>query len=847
MLLLRIDKNVVYDQTSFEQKQSAHRVDCKKRLTNSHLAVKKELAEMYHNFKDGSAEVQREWRDLVKEVDREVELALRHTIKRSLQELSRSINGDAKTEPQTLFGVKIVLENGRVDYRPTMINLTHVVNIVAKELISTVAVVPRLRDVLAAQQQQQTQQQPQSHDESPAPSEAAPQKHPSFYSIISNDEDMLKIVVQIMNGMSLTATELQKYLGYWEKYKPIWEMDKEAYVRRYAKANRSLKNYNDDVTKYKDQQAEIQQENMTHMINFVQLDCGVLKARLVAHCQTWQQKLLGLLNHNARQGLQYLHDLFESNTATLTTPPTTLEELSNKLAVLEQLKADSPTLEAKIPPIDDTYATLAKFDVQVAADELAKLHNLRAAWDDFQQMLDDAKRALDKAKVSMRRDLEASLDNYTQQVHQLREHVVVDLPVSQDLTADEAMAVIADYKRRVVAVRERRDGLRSGLDIFAIETPEHKELKDTEHDLEVAEQIWTLATEWAAQFDEWKTGAFAELDIAQMETVAGQYNKRIGKLGREIKRWGIWEKTRAKLQEFLATLPLIQDLSNPALRPRHWEQLKRDLGSDFDEKAADFTLEAVFATGLNTVPDLVSELSSNANKELAIEEALKDVEARWATVELEVASYKTSYFKIKSTDDLFQTLEDDSVQLSTMKASKFYGSFKDRVDKWEHALGLVSEVIDVLLTVQRKWLYLESIFVGSDDICKQLPRESALFTQVNQAFTQIMTDAHRHPNAVDICTEPTALDKATDMDDKLEAIQKSLDTFLESKRMVFPRFYFISDDDLLAIIGQSREPLGVQKHIKKCFRRLQGVRLHRPRQEPQPHLRGDRHEGDRHR
>ena len=81
-----------------------------------------------------------------------------------------------------------------------------------------------------------------------------------------------------MNGMSSTATELQKYLSYWDKYKPIWEMDKESYVRRYAKANRSLKNYNDDVTKYREQQADIQGEGITHTINFIQIDCTLLKA-----------------------------------------------------------------------------------------------------------------------------------------------------------------------------------------------------------------------------------------------------------------------------------------------------------------------------------------------------------------------------------------------------------------------------------------------------------------------------------------------------------------------------------------------------------------------------------------
>mmetsp|Transcript_14527 Transcript_14527/g.44826 ORF Transcript_14527/g.44826 Transcript_14527/m.44826 type:complete len:398 (-) Transcript_14527:11342-12535(-) len=200
LLLVRIDKNSIYDESIFESKQANHRIYVKHRLQESHKNVKLVMRDMYAHFCDGTPEVQREWRELVKEMDRDIEISLRHTVRRSLQELSRAINGDAKSEPQTLFGVKIVLESSRIDYRPTMINLTHVVNIVAKELISTVAVVPRLREVLLPEA---TGDEVICHNE----------RHPSFYSVISNDEDMLKIVVQIMNGMSSTATELQKYLG----------------------------------------------------------------------------------------------------------------------------------------------------------------------------------------------------------------------------------------------------------------------------------------------------------------------------------------------------------------------------------------------------------------------------------------------------------------------------------------------------------------------------------------------------------------------------------------------------------------------------------------------------------
>ena len=53
------------------------------------------------------------------------------------------------------------------------------------------------------------------------------------------------------------------------------------------------------------------------------------------------------------------------------------------------------------------------------------------------------------------------------------------------------------------------------------------------------------------------------------------------------------------------------------------------------------------------------------------------------------------------------------------------------------------------------------------------------------------------------------LDTLNDMNLKLEEIQKSLDMYLETKRQIFPRFYFLSNDDLLEILGQSKNPEAV--------------------------------------
>lgn len=129
--------------------------------------------------------------------------------------------------------------------------------------------------------------------------------------------------------------------------------------------------------------------------------------------------------------------------------------------------------------------------------------------------------------------------------------------------------------------------------------------------------------------------------------------------------------------------------------------------------------------------DEITDTSNAATMELQIEENIANIRDIWNTMAIVVALSDTGIYQIKNVDDCFQALEENLVQISTIKSTRFVEPFAKEADYWEKTLNYMFECLENALIVQRQWMYLENIFQG-DDIRKQLPAESKKFIEITK-------------------------------------------------------------------------------------------------------------------
>jgi dynein heavy chain len=88
-----------------------------------------------------------------------------------------------------------------------------------------------------------------------------------------------------------------------------------------------------------------------------------------------------------------------------------------------------------------------------------------------------------------------------------------------------------------------------------------------------------------------------------------------------------------------------------------------------------------------------------------------------------------------------------------------------------------------------------------------------------------MGDGYAKKKAIEFCTQDYVLPGLEKIQEDLTICEKALNEFMNSKKVAFPRFFFVSSADLLDILSNGNNPSKVMVHMPKIISAVDTLEL----------------------
>ena len=542
-------------------------------------------------------------------------------------------------------------------------------------------------------------------------------------------------------------------------------------------------------------------------------------------CNRYTKHLVDFVQHELEDLERFMQRVADGVTREVDESDPEKESLKFVMAIIRDVKQCQARRDFMFTPFKQTVALLKSHGVPLDDRKVAGLplveflEGAPLRWKDTVTRTYAKREEIFSLQSEEAEVIKRQVDEFFKSMRAFRRDFRKNAPFAFGGEPDEAYAKLDAYKEQLDVMEAAAEELNNLESLFELPISKYQETVATRQEMLLLKGLWDIKSMISHSYEDWRSTLWVELDtdaLQDMNKKLREYLKAFGERNAIVKGWTVYRDIEAAVKDMDVSLPLVSQLASPAMRQRHWDSL----ADVCDVKALDptdpqFSLDSLLSLQLHRHGDDVEEVVLTADRDLRVERQLAVINEAWKVHELEFVQHKdTEMFVIKVRDETIEDLETHQMDLQGLQGSDF---FQRKVNEWQEKLGSVEEVIREWVSVTKQWANLEVVFLTSEDIKESLPEDTKRFDQINKDFEELMKSAQDTPNVVEACTKDGRKEALKDMNRMLDQCQRSLNEYLDMKKKKFPRFYFVSNVDLLDILSNGANPPRIMKHLGSCY------------------------------
>lgn len=645
----------------------------------------------------------------------------------------------------------------------------------------------------------------------------------SFFEELGREKEVVKYVLLLTGSLLGAKLEVTNYLESFSKYSHLWEKNMQNEYNTFIETSPTLEDFDDRLTYYVDIENELNAAPSEFSIGVLALLTTNITKSLASLVALWKSQYTKNLLEIAREDLSTIVEYSNNTTRKFHMSVDHLDDVRKLVGMLKDVVDKESVIEWDFGPLEEKYDMLQRYGVKsLTKEELFQVTELRTNWEKLKNLTVEVADNLGQHQQQYKESLVKDVKVFKSQVKSYRQDYEKNGPGVKGIAASEAIERLNRHEREFADLDRKYNLYNSGETLFGMPVTDLDEMTKTRKELKLLKQLYGLYENVEIAVTDYNDILWTDVlnNIDTMTNQVAEFQRLCKNMPKALKTWQAYEDLKVKIEGLLETIPLLQFLSNKAMRPRHWEAVEESTGAKFDIESETFKVGNLLEANLLGVAEDIEEISGGASKELNVEQKLQEIEEMWSDKVFTFAGYKSrnGVFILKGgeTAELQEMLEESLMNLGGMASSRYALPFKEDVDLWLAKLGETTEVIERWLYLQMLWMNLEAVFTGGD-IAKQLPQDSKRFVNIDKSWVKLMSKAFETRNVVGLCYANDMLKFLEPLIEGLETCQKSLASYLESKRALFPRFYFVSDPVLLEILSQGSDPPAIQPYFQACF------------------------------